>query len=150
MLAGIATTCSLLPFFILCALGQQPQRSVLLPSSAARSIPDRPPSQGSWEPTKSDIESLETNLPQVAALNVKGWSPRIKIDHPEKYLRQYVAVIYGGKKLIFINAFCDDELPPFDWRDHLYVVTDGATCYWQALYNPATKKISSLTINSRG
>jgi hypothetical protein len=150
MLAGIATTCTLLPFFIPCSLGQQVQRSVLLPSSAARSIPDRPPGQGSWEPTKSDIESLETNLPQVPALDVKGWSPRIKIDHPEKYFRQYVPVIYGGKKLIYINAFCEDELSPFDWHTHLYVVTDGATCYWQALYDPVTKKISSLTINSRG
>lgn len=150
LLAGVPMICALLLLLIAPALGQQVQRSVLLPSSAAPSLPGRPPSQGSWEPTKSDLAGLEINLPQVAALNIEGWTSRLHIHHPEAYYRQYVAVIYDGKKLIYVNAFCDDELPPFDWRNHLYVVTDGATCYWQAIYDPATKKISSLTINSRG
>ena len=137
-----------LTLFVFVVAGQKSQHSVLLPSSAARSIPKQPPNQGSWKPTRSDLADMEANLSQVAVLNIQGWPSRLHIDHPESYLRQYVAVIYGGKKLIYVNAFCDAPPPP-DWRNRLHLVTDGATCYWQALYDPATKKFSSLTINSR-
>jgi hypothetical protein len=37
-----------------------------------------------------------------------------------------------------------------DWRDHLVVVSDGATCYWLALFGPTTKTFVTLKINARG
>jgi hypothetical protein len=77
-----------------------------------------------------------------------GWSSNIRIEHPEQWLRQYIGVSPRKQRRIYINAFCDNQ-PPSDWRDHLYTVIDGATCYWQALYDPVPKTFSNLTINAR-
>jgi len=52
------------------------------------------------------------------------------------------------RKSIYVNAFCDNP-PPATWKKQIYVVVDGWTCYWQAIYDPATKEFSSLTINGR-
>jgi hypothetical protein len=82
-------------------------------------------------------------------LRADGWSSEIHIDHPERYFRQYEPVLRAGKKLLYLNAFCD-EPPPNYWRKRLVIVADGATCYWQAFYDPERKSFSLLAINSRG
>jgi hypothetical protein len=53
-----------------------------------------------------------------------------------------------GKMPLYLNAFCDEN-PPAYRRQRRVIVADGATCYWQAFYDPATKKYSHLTINAR-
>jgi hypothetical protein len=99
-----------------------------------------------------DIESLERNLSQVSNLRATNWNSEIHINHPEEYFRQYVAVLSAGKKLIFVNAFCEDiknSSPSPDWRNHLEIIADGGTCVWHALYDPFTGKFSGLEINGR-
>ena len=54
-----------------------------------------------------------------------------------------------GKRAIYVNAFCDVQFKSH-WRERLVVVDDGATCYWQAVYDPVAKKFSQLKVNSRG
>ena len=112
----------------------------------------RPLGQGqlsSWTPSQTDIEGLESRLSQISRLKIRGWeSTPIRIDHPEKYFRQYVGVKHNGKREIYINAF-DDDPPPQDWRTRLYVVSDGDIGYWHAFYDPDTKIFSDLTINYR-
>jgi hypothetical protein len=128
------------------------QRYAVLPSRSVPRIPARVmhdvDSYGSWEPSKSEIDGLESDLPHVSELRITGWSSNIHIEHPEEYFRQYVGVSHRGQRRIYVNAFCVDP-PPSDWRDHLYVVVDGATCFWQALYDPIARTFSDLTINAR-
>ena len=128
----------------------QEQRYLVLRS---RSVPTIPAcymcdvdSYGSWEPSKAEIDGLEAGLSSIT--EIKGWPSKVQIEHPERYFRQYIGVSHRDQRLVYINAFCDDAPPP-DWRSHLYLVIDGATCYWQALYDPATKSFSNLTINAR-
>jgi len=134
--------------------GQQQLRSVLLPAHEAKSVSNRYSRErsekikGSWHPTKADLDGLEANLSQISDLEIFGWGSKIHIDHPDQYFRQYVAVLVDGKRKVFVNAFCDEE-PPSNWHDHLFLVADGATCYWQVLYDPLTQKFSNLRINAR-
>lgn len=127
-----------------CAYAQQEARFVLLPASAAGSIAK----EGTWKPTQLDIDGAEASISQVSGLRAEGWSPAIHIDHPERYFRQYVPIFRSKQRRLYVNAFCDEK-PPADWRTRLFEVSDGATCYWQALYDPATKTYSQLTINAR-
>jgi hypothetical protein len=139
---------------LLAAAAQSPQapRFVVLPSHSVATIPARVMHDvdcyASWEPSTVDINGLEAGLAHVSELRITGWSSNIRIEHPEQYFRQYIGVSHRKQRRIYINAFCDNK-PPSDWRDHLYTVIDGATCYWQALYDPVTKTFSSLTINAR-
>ena len=148
--------CTALSFCVLLLAGAdrvpQEPRYVVLPSRSVPNIPARVmhdvDSYGTWEPSTADIGGLEAGLAQVSALKITGWSSNIRIEHAERYFRQYIGVSHRKDRRIYINAFCDDP-PPSDWRTHLYTVIDGATCYWQALYDPATKTFSNLTINAR-
>jgi hypothetical protein len=134
------------------AQGSQDRPYVLLPRPGKQGAP--PPMQqadrnsyGIWHPSYADIASLESRLSGISELTPVNWRSNIHIDEPRKYFRQYMGVSHQGLRRILINAFCDS--PPTDWHDRLVVVTDGGTCFWQALYDPSTGAFSDLTINGR-
>jgi hypothetical protein len=136
------------------AIGQQEQRFALLPageaSRLAQMYPKRGPEaiEGSWQPTKEQIDTLETNIQSVTELRNFGAPHGEKIAHPEQYFRQYLGVVRGGKMRIYVNAMCDVKAEP-DWRDHLEIVMDGGSCFWQAWYDPTSGKFLELSINGR-
>jgi len=145
MLVGKLKIATLLLFLAQGVPGQQELRSVLLPSSEAVQIG----SKNSWLPTKADIKGLEANLPHITELPAKGWKPAQFVLRPEKYFRQYVAVVGdAGERKIFINAMCSVQSSP-DWRTRLILTADGGSCFWHVTYDPATKKFSGLEINGR-
>lgn len=60
------------------------------------------------------------------------------------YFKQVVPSINAnGEKIIYVNGVCVPEKPykPYDeellkvWRNHLYIVNDGGSCYWHMLIN---------------
>jgi len=105
-----------------------------LPSSEARSN-----WKGSWQPSKADIDGLEASLPQLVGLKA---DERRRIEHPERYFRQYLGIIRDGKKLIYVNAPCQIADARY-WREHLVSVFDGGSCYWQAYLRSGHKTISN-------
>ncbi len=129
------------------------QRYVVLPHHSQALTPpvllwDRG-SYASWVPSDAEIQILEANIPRISELKIRFYEATpLRIEHPERYFRQYVGVKHNGKRRIYINAFCDDP-PPLDWRSRLYVVIDGATGYWHAFYDPDTGTFSDLTVNAR-
>jgi hypothetical protein len=125
--------------------GQQEQRWVLLPASEAIQIG----SKDSWQPTKADIEGLEANLPYMSELPARDWNPARVVLHPERYFRQYVAIIDAGKRKIFVNAMCNVPSVP-DWHVRFISTADGGSCFWHVTYDPATRKFSVLEINGLG
>jgi hypothetical protein len=135
----------LLLFLVPSSPGQQGQRSVLLPGSEAAQLGRA----GSWQPTQADLDGLEANLSHISDLKAKGWKPAKRIDHPERYFRQYLGLLNAGKRMIFVNAFCNAQ-SSFDWRSRLLLVMDGGSCYWHVTYDPAAKKFSGLEINGYG
>jgi hypothetical protein len=134
------------------AVGQQEQRYIVLPLGAGNLGSIRLFSDdthlGTWAPNETEVNSLEANLSQVSEMKPKLWNISIRIDHPESYYRQYIGATVKRKRLIYVNAFCNDP-PPQTWKSQLYIVSDGGTCFWQAFYDPATKQFLNLTINGR-
>jgi hypothetical protein len=139
-----ASLCSLILLFATAAQGQLATKWVLLPFKRA----DKIIGKGTWHATDVNIADANDAISQVSGLVAESWSPAVRIDHPETYFRQYVPTLLHGRKILYVNAFCD-ERPYSYWRTQLVVVADGATCYWQAIFDPATKKYEHLTINAR-
>jgi hypothetical protein len=137
------------------AQGQREQRFVLLPASEATKFASDYPRAGpqsiggSWQPTTSQVEVLESNLSLISSLRSGGAPNGTRIEHPERYYRQYLAVLRGGHALIFVNSLCDIKYNT-DWRTHIAVVMDGGNCFWQAWYDPTTSKFSELMVNGVG
>jgi hypothetical protein len=148
------TIAILLVSFIVGAQGQQEIRFALLPASEtaslAREYPKSGPDKidGGWQPNKAVIDNLEANLPHISELRSFGAPNGEKIEHPNTYFRQYLAVIRGGQRKIYVNAMCDVKYSK-DWRTHLAIVMDGGSCFWQAWFDPATEKFTDFYINGR-
>jgi hypothetical protein len=134
-------TLMVLWMFVLAAGAQQEVKYVVLSIKLPRGIVA---TQGSWTPSTIDIAKAEGSISQTVSLKANYASPHI--DHPERYFRQYVPIRQQGRNLLYVNAFC--EAPGY-WRTQIVIVDDGGSCYWQALYDPATDKYSDLTINGR-
>jgi hypothetical protein len=126
---------------------------VVLPQSEAKSLlgTGRVPKialTGTWDPTQAEISQVEASLNQVAVLSRKG-PPYSVIRDPERYFRQYLGLLAGARKLIYVSAYCgfNYEKPPSYWQSKLFEIDDGGTCVWQALYDVSTNKFISLSVN---
>lgn len=125
-------------------------RFVLLPESEKGAV-SRPCSRrgpkvdGSWKATQHQIATLESNLKHISSLRSAGSLRGKSISHPEDCYRQYIAVIVGGRKLIYVNAFCGIQLP--GWRTHFVTICDGGESVWGVLYDPSTEVFSDLEVN---
>jgi hypothetical protein len=145
---------SSLCFGLVGASAQQDRRSVILPQAEAEVFVGHRvglaqiPIDGIWEPMQSDTDNLEANLGQVTELSRKYELDR-RIEHPERYFRQYLGILEGDRKLIYVNAFCgiDSGRPPKAWQARLINLYDGGSCVWQAIYDNSTQKFVSLSVN---
>lgn len=147
---SILSVCLVLAFAAILH-GQKRNRSVVLPESAAQQIaqpcsrPGPPKFDGTWKPTDADIHAMESRLTRVSRLRSKSGVIGARIEHPDRYYRQYVGIIVGKRKLIYINAFCDDE-PPSYWQERPVNVCDGG-CSWGVVYDIVTGEFSHLELN---
>jgi len=98
-----------------------------------------------WTPTKDQITELE----KLIVPFLKNHPPEHEREvNLSGYGRQYYGVTKGGKKFIFLNAFCD----PKSFDEHLkrkamVVVMDGGSCYFQVFFDPIKKEFSDLGYN---
>ena len=130
---------------------QKKSRSVVLPEGTAEqakqlcSRPGPPKFDGTWKPTESDVQRMESHLSRISRLRSKSGIEGAHIENPERYYRQYIGIVVENRKLIFINAFCDDK-PPESWREMLVDVCDGG-CSWGVVYDIVTAEFSHFEMN---
>jgi len=160
----IASAFSARRFYILplSTIGQSVNRSlvlkpdsVLLPATETDAyikfyLGDAKAAVQSWQPSQVDLDGLDQNLPHISNLRENVPGPGRRIDSPNKYFRQYLAIVQNGKKQIIVNAMCGTAVDDSDkGRHHLQIVSDGGDCFWQAFYDPVMQKFSNLMINGR-
>lgn len=143
--------CCAIGWFILSFSGfsysQRQEPSVVLPSASAKSFmnacsrPGLSKFDATWQPSEDDIRTMESRLSHVSLLHEQN---RVKIEHPGQYFRQYVGIIVGKRKVIYINAFCKDIT---GWHKHSVDACDGGSCFWGVLYDSETHEFSDLHIN---
>jgi len=116
------------------------------------SRPTPEPLTGTWQPSDADIKALEANLPRVQQLRSKQCcNPQARVKDLKNYYRQYVGVVIGNRKLIYINAFAVPLIDITDrkdrWRREPMLTCDGGSAFWGAVYDPRTKEFSELAFN---
>ena len=127
------------------------QKWVLLPPSQAKAVTrfcsrnnlakvDR-----GWQLTAKDADAIEDALSKDNYLRGKLTSASTKEKDPRQYYRQYVGVVVGGRKLIYVNGIC--VKPPSYWTRKLENVCDGGACFWGVLYDPASGEFSHFEMN---
>jgi hypothetical protein len=153
-LFSIIVIASVLCIFSISASAQK-AKSALLPENQAKSLANqcsRPSPKeftDTWVPSKAEIDRMEANLPAIKKLKVKHCCIEgAKIADPATYYRHYVGLVLGGKKLIYINAFGDEDPGGFR-KEAAVVICDGGNA-WGVLYDPASGKFFDLAINGIG
>jgi hypothetical protein len=135
------------------AWAREKDQFVVLPQSKVTQFPlcSRlgPKVAGIWSPSEKDVLDSESKLGEIAKLRVGGSASGCQVDHPESSLRQYLGIIVGERKLIYVNGFPKD-LVPKDWRERFVTVCDGGVSFWGVLYDPQAKTFFDLEANGVG
>jgi hypothetical protein len=92
---------------------------------------------GGWTPEARDIETLEVRLGDIKLKS------RVAISSPFGFYRQYVSIVSGGRRLIYVNAFPPD-INFKDWKTRLMDVCDGGPAFWGIQFDPVADKFSDL------
>ncbi|WP_412062893.1 hypothetical protein [Rubrivirga sp. IMCC45206] len=138
-----------------------PDRSVLLNEEQAEAAVQQcsraaPTIEGGWTPTPQDVAQLEADLEQVHRLESDECCfGGMEVDDVNAFFRQYVGVVSGGRPMIYVNAFPVTEFENWpsdlvalpDWTAEPFIVCDGGSSYWGALYDPERRLFSMLAFN---
>ena len=94
-----------------------------------------------WRPSRSEVAAIEQRLPAFLRTGER------KIKFARSY-RQYLGIVRGSKKLIYINAFDTANLDLANsWRTKAIVICGGGEEMWGVEYDPASKTFQNLAVN---
>jgi hypothetical protein len=104
-----------------------------------------------WKVDEQSKNLLEQNFKKVLELEavcclVEGW----KIKDLSKHAYQYMGIIIGGKKLIYISAYDIKDADMPEWKTRPIRVCDGGSSYWGVLFDVASTSFKELSINGGG
>ena len=105
-----------------------------------------------WTPSPEDVLAAEKALPHFMA-HAKCHAPIHPVD---EYIRQYVGITSGGRRLLYLNAVhfkIVDRMPgsgqQLDWKVTPIIVCDGGTAFWGVDYDVAAKSFGKLACNGK-
>jgi hypothetical protein len=106
------------------------------------------PGDDYYIPSIEQISALERDLPAFVLAQTTFWLPNPKLD---RYKRQYVGVIRGGRKMIYVNLFSDssprDSAESAYWRRNVIIVCDGGSSYLGVEYDVQTGQFTHIAEN---
>jgi hypothetical protein len=123
---------------------------------------DRPKADSFWTPTRDDVAALEKKLPdwlrskvrpaEQRSISERDWSTvavrKEFLDRFPDYTRQYIGIVDGKQRWIWVNFFCRDE--GVNWTREPVLVKDGGDCFGQLQFEPATGKFRGFSVNGSG
>lgn len=97
--------------------------------------------EGAWAVDDNAVARAEAAL--APALE-KVEPARDVVPKLAKYKRQYFGFIVGGKRRVYVNAFC---IAPPTWREQVVAVDDGGSCYFQAIFDMDAGAYVDIRVN---
>lgn len=92
---------------------------------------------GYWAPSRSDVDALESHLPQLSA----------SVPDAAQSNRQYVGFESEGRRLIYVNAFPLPDHSEINPAREAIRVCDGGRQFWGAVYDPQAGSFSDVQFN---
>jgi|GEM_PF-3465014 len=148
------------------AFAQRSKSTLLIGKEAERladqcSRPSPKDFTGTWEPSKDQIVGMESRFIEISKLKVASCCiVGRRIEKPDDWYMQYAALIWKGKKIIYVSAVSTDQ-PEYkeidsktgsvlaDWRTRAVEICDGGNS-WGVIYDVAARRFSELAVNGIG
>jgi hypothetical protein len=98
---------------------------------------------GSWMPSRLDISELEKRLPDFIARHT-ALDRSVTRDY-----KQYVGIIRGGRRLVFLSAFSipEDAVSTPEWQQKPIIWGGGGNTVWRVQYDPQEKTFDEFEVN---
>ena len=91
--------------------------------------------------SKKELIRIEELIKIRVAIYNKG---NRKINKPQKYYKQFVAVINNnGEKEVWVNCCCEAVA---DWKKKIQIVFDGGSCYFDLTINLDKNIVSDFRV----
>lgn len=113
----------------------------------------------SWTPARSDVQLLETRLPEFLRRAAQQVPPSAGLGlaptprqigdlsaRLRQFRRQYIGVTTEGRRRVRVSAFPVSGFP--DWRERLVTVLGGGCSFWRAEFDVETAQFVGLGCNS--
>jgi hypothetical protein len=99
-----------------------------------------PRAEETFVPSEAEISRLEADLYKVRRLKARQCcllGGRLR-GSPLDYAREYVGIVVGGKRFIYVNAY------PAGGPSS---VCDGGSAFWGVVYEPEAREFGDLAFN---
>ena len=101
---------------------------------------------GDWRPAPGDVQRIRSQV--RAFVDHEALKQHLRLERWERYTFQYQGILLHGKRIVFVNAFC--EPPPSDATTQFVTVDDGGPCYFQLWWDPLKKSFVGIEFNGIG
>jgi hypothetical protein len=155
------TRCSTVVFLLLLSvinISAQDKKWAIMPDALAKHITAQcsrpvPTFEGTWTTTEADVRTMEARFHDLESLDGSQNDARkgiveVHVERPARFYRQYVGLVIGGERSIYINASAFKNGAGDKWMISPFAVCDGGVFYWGVLYNPTTATFSELWFNT--
>lgn len=140
-------------------------RGAILPAESAASVLAQctrmVPLSGSgyWRPSEKDVRQLERYLPTLLDSALARVSPVTRTVAQEEYIRQYVGIVRGDRRTIYVNGFHSSFEREFDgpwfvvkiwgsrWEHQPVVVCDGGAAFFGIEYDIQSRSFGDIQFN---
>lgn len=97
---------------------------------------------GTWQPSAEVMAAAKSQLAGYAKQQAssKGLALRTWASYTFQY--QGRTLPKSGRHVVYVNAFCTP--PPSYAAQEFVLITDGGTCYFEAYYDPASKRFVGI------
>ena len=94
-------------------------------------------------PSRLDISELEKRLPDFIARDT-ALDRSVTRDY-----KQYVGIIRGGRRLVFLSAFSipEDAVSTPEWQQKPIIWGGGGNTVWRVQYDPQEKTFDEFEVN---
>jgi hypothetical protein len=102
---------------------------------------------GSWIPSTQTISRINQQIESFVGAQAKAEGRKLR--EWAIYTFQYQGQEDGGRKFVFVNAFCVSDMA---WRlnKRMVMVTDGGSCFFNVKYDPEKNQFFELLVNNEG
>jgi hypothetical protein len=111
---------------------------------------------GWWQPSTDDVMRADRHLAEALHAHTAVLSPQDRDRAPQRYYRQYMGMVRGGRRVMYVNAIgvatlagSGEEVPIDEkWRRSTISICDGGLMSFGAVFDLQSDRFDAFSFNA--